>query len=498
MSEVRIDQFDSWLQNDGPAALLFHRTLLPVEGKQAWIFPPTFAQSESAGDEDEGGGDYQIDPLPDDARRNVCLIDSVGSQANRMEPIFKREPYAALVPRRVVEMNNGDEVNLLDVGHRAADAAVRFSKKLGPKLWAAFNEIKKNGDCSSLSKLAPTSLVFGVWDSRATGVKIQRIVRSVIRAYDVTKAKRSATYQAAYDYTVNGVISLVHDKGSGKNNPLSQEGFKYSLATRTHGGVLARDEIRQEGIINLVALRILTPDINLKRYLLGLALVALSYRDQQCFNLREGCLLRAASKDDYEGKWKGVSFDGTDINFDGKDGRPAPIAHAAALEYATAARQHMTFDASEPDEFDKETAEAWLAIDKKERKNLAKTLHPAEALARRRKKQAEDDTKNPVDAALKMLKALKLGARPKEGKAPKVLTEKFETLKETFGTIINDDSADEALKTLASEIVNLIREDKDSHALHDELTKRLEDFKTQQTPKEHYDSTTTTEGESGQ
>src|SRR5437870_527892 len=312
MSEIKVDEFDSWLNDDGPAALVFHRTLLSVEGKDAWMLAPTFAQSESADDEEENsGGDYQIDNLPDDRQRNVCLLDSVGSQANRMEPVFKQERYAALVPQRVVKMGNGDTINLLDAGHRAADAAVRFSKNLGPQLWAAFDDIKKRRDCSALAKLAPTSLVFGVWDSRATGVKIQRIVRSTIKAYNVTKAKRSATYQAAYDYTGNGMIGLDHDKGSGKNNPLSQEGFKYSLATGTHGGVLVRGDIRQEAIINLVALRTLTADINLKRYLLGLALVALSYRDQQCFNLREGCLLRAASKDDYDGIWKSINFDST-------------------------------------------------------------------------------------------------------------------------------------------------------------------------------------------
>ena len=232
MSEIKIDQFDSWVRDDGPAALVFHRTLLPVEGKEAWIFPPTFAQSESADDEDEGsGGNYQIDELPNDPRRNVCLIDSVGSQANRIEPVFKQGRYAALVPQWVVTMKNGDTVNLLDAGHRAADAVVRFSKNLGPQLWAAFEDVKKNRDCSALARLAPTSLVFGVWDSRATGVKIQRIVRSTIRAYDVTKAKRSAIYQPAYDYTGNGAIDLKHDTGSGKSNPLSQEGFKHSPAT---------------------------------------------------------------------------------------------------------------------------------------------------------------------------------------------------------------------------------------------------------------------------
>jgi len=375
MSEVKVDQFDSWLQDNGPAAVVFHRTLLSVEGKDAWIFPPTFAKSEAADDDEEegSGGDYRIDDLPDDPRRNVCLIDSVGSQANRMEPVFKGGRYAALVPQQIVTMNNGDTVNLLDAGHRAADAVIRFSKKLGPNLWAAFDGIKKNRDYSALARLAPTSLVFGVWDSRATGVKVQRIVRSVIRAYNVTKAKRSATYQAAYDYTGNGMISLDCDKGSGKNNPLSQEGFKYSLATGTHGGVLVRGDIRQEAIINLVALRTLTQDLNLKRYLLGLALVALSYRDQKCFNLREGCLLRAASPSDYDGTWKSINFNGMETIEE--------IGHDIAVAYAKTAVQSMTFDTPEPDQFDKDTAEAWLKIEKKKRKTLAKTKHPAQAVA---------------------------------------------------------------------------------------------------------------------
>jgi CRISPR-associated protein Csb1 len=395
MSEIKIDQFDSWLQNDGPAALVFHRTLFPVEGKDSWIFPPTFAQSESADDEEEGSGaDYQIDDLPDDPRRNVCLIDSAGSQANRMEPIFKQQPYSALVPQLLVEMKDGDTVNLLDAGHRAADAVVRFSKNLGPQLWAAFDLIKKKHDCSALAKLAPTSLVFGVWDSRATGVKIQRVIRSIIRAYNVKKAKRSATYQAAYDYTGSELIGREHDKGTGKTNPLSQEGFKYSLATGTHGGVLVCGDIRQEAVVNLVALRTISEDPNLKRYLLGLALVALSYRDQQCFNLREGCLLRAASKDDYDGKWRCVRFDGTDD--------PLTIGHDVALSYATLAAQGVTFVPSGSAAFDKETAEAWLKIEKKKRKVLAKTKHPAkavsdEAASTSKKKDKGEKSRPPTD-----------------------------------------------------------------------------------------------------
>ena len=428
MNNVPVEQYDEWLEDTGPAALVLTRKFKSVEGKDAWIFPPTFAQSESADDDDESGGDYQIDPPPkpdDPAPKNVCLIDSVGSQANRIEPVFKIPPYSELVPQHRVKMKDGDEVNLLDVGHRAGDAAVRFSKELGPKLWEAFKEYRDKRDCTDLAALAPTSLLFGVWDSRGTGTKIQRIVRSVIRAYNVVKAKRSATYQAPYDYTGNGVINPERDKGSGKNNPLSQEGFKYSLATGTHGGVQVKGDIQQEAIINLVALRTLTNHQALRRYLLGLSLVALSYRDQTTFNLREGCLLCAETPADLDGTWKLVDFNGMD--------RRVPVTHDVALAYAQAitditttgddtadAGEDSATDSDRPDEtaheqdggttqpttaekfvvaqpsasyeFDTALVEDWLKIEKKkERRALAKKMPPSNAVAERKKKTAAAD-----------------------------------------------------------------------------------------------------------
>jgi CRISPR-associated protein Csb1 len=382
MSEIKIDQFDGLLKDDGPAAVVLKRRLKSVEGEDSWIFPPTFAQSESAEEDDDGrGGIYQIDELPDDPRRNVCLIDSVGSQSNRIEPIFKQAPYSALVPQIRVRLKDDDEVNLLDAGHRAADAVLRFSKVYGPKLSEAFKMYQASRDCTGLLQIAPTSLVFGVWDSRATGAKIQRVVRSVIRAYNVTEARRSATYQAAYDYTGNQTIDLNLDKGAGKNNPLSQEGFKYSLATNTHGGVSVKGGIHQEAIINLVALRVLSSYLPTRRYLLGLALVALSYRDQNGFNLREGCLLCAATEADLNGDWRVVYFDGKEDTSLLRD-----FTHDVAVLFAQETIKQnkggiKVISPSDADTFDKETAEKWLAIDKKKRKTLAKTKHPARAVA---------------------------------------------------------------------------------------------------------------------
>src|SRR5579883_2948867 len=157
---ILAEQFDAWLKDESDvAALVVRQWLQSVDGRDAVIFPPTYATPEGVKKEDWLG--YNLDTLPDGTK--VCLIDSVGSQANRMEPIFKRAAYRDLVPQVVIKAG-GSEVNLLDAGHRAADAIVRFSD-LRSELRDAFNRLKA-GDAEPMAKLAPTSLVFGAWDSR--------------------------------------------------------------------------------------------------------------------------------------------------------------------------------------------------------------------------------------------------------------------------------------------------------------------------------------------
>ena len=80
-----VTKFDAWLDHSGPAALVIREPLMPVEGHGGVVFPATFAASE---DRTFKGG-YNIDDLGDG--KNVCLIDSVGSQANRIEPLFARD-----------------------------------------------------------------------------------------------------------------------------------------------------------------------------------------------------------------------------------------------------------------------------------------------------------------------------------------------------------------------------------------------------------------------
>src|SRR5262249_10622112 len=133
----------------------------------------------------------------------VCMIDSVGSQANRMEPLFKDPPYSQLVPQIEIELHsNGDfteKRSILDLAHRSADAVVHSSPTLAPLIANAFTALRQRNDAMPLCCIAPTSLVFGAWDSRGgSGEKRPRLIRSFIRAWDVDVLTSAAQFNSVW------------------------------------------------------------------------------------------------------------------------------------------------------------------------------------------------------------------------------------------------------------------------------------------------------------
>lgn len=283
MSDVKIE---AWLEDssDAPAAIVSREYLTPVEGRDGVFFPPTFAAAENS---KVFPGGYNIDELGNG--ENVCLVDSVGSQANRIEPMFAVGEYAELVPQLVVEAG-AKKVSILDAGHRAGDAIVRCTE-LKDALRKAFEALKR-GDAVPLAKLAPTSLVFGVWDSRDTQAKAPRLLAATIRAFNVAKLTRSAQYNPAVDYVEEELLEETDDKDALKS--YSERGFRHVPASATHGGVIARGDIRREVTLQVAALRLLrgTTDDETKKlraYLLGLALVA--FTKPAVGFLRQGCNL---------------------------------------------------------------------------------------------------------------------------------------------------------------------------------------------------------------
>jgi len=351
-----LQRFDQWLVDGSDvAALVVRQLLVPAEGRDAVVFPPTYAKPERMRDEDWSG--YNIDRLENGG--SVCMIDSVGSQANRMEPIFLREGYRNLVPQITIKLRAGSQektVNLLEAGHRAADAIVRFSS-LSSELSRAFGSVKDAGNAEPLAKIAPTSLVFGAWDSRDTQVKLPRIVRSVIRAYDVQPLHRSAQYIPPVDYAQEGILDIPENQ----KEQASELGLRHAPAPWTHGGVLVKREIRRDACLNLAALRMLragkdADPLPLRRYILGLSLVAFT-APQETF-LREGCQL--VPDPDKPAEWKLVHHDGRC--------KTLTIDHTAARQYAELAAKAFGVGESREAVFDPRAASAALSKTKEERK----------------------------------------------------------------------------------------------------------------------------------
>lgn len=322
--------FDEWVNKDGPVALHLKQKLLPVEGEGGVIFPPTYA--------DIG---YNIDTLSDGTK--LVTIDSIGSQANRMEPMFKStgkdnkgkelNPLSALVPQIEIILSIKEKdseryemrQSLLDLAHRSADAVVKATPTLAKIITPAFEALKRHRDAGPLCAVAPTSLLFGVWDSRdGTGEKRPRIVRSTIRAWDVEPLFSAAQFNSVWkslDEADQDELEAAAKKAGKKRSEtgfadapavfrkVSQSAAKHMTEfrhgspnpeRRTLGGVLTKGPICRDVTINLIALRALhgtngnTEQI--RKYMLSLALLAAA-TELDLF-LREGCLLRYADEQD--------------------------------------------------------------------------------------------------------------------------------------------------------------------------------------------------------
>jgi CRISPR-associated protein Csb1 len=344
------EMIDAWADNlRGPVALTLKQKLTPVGDEGGVIFPPTYASEKHP---------YCIDELADGTK--TALIDSVGSQANRMEPLFIKaadgrgpNPAAKLVPQVDILVPGGrpERVSVMSAGHRLGDAVVRASD-LADDAKAAFKAFLDHGDAAPIAKLAPTSLVFGVWDSRDTHAKLPRIVQSVVRAWNVSVLKRSAQYGPPVDYAALAVFTDDEKKKAEGNSksPLAQRGFVHVPSTDDPGGIIAHGGVTRDVTVNLTALRRLDGENGqaLRRYVLGLALVAAA--EPLDGYLRQGCLLTPDSAAPAD--WVLVNRDGTR--------RKAALTADMALAYAERAASAFGVGENREVRFDKAKAKADL------------------------------------------------------------------------------------------------------------------------------------------
>jgi CRISPR-associated protein Csb1 len=211
----------------------------PAGGPGDKIFPPTYE-----------GGKYAVETrLIDGAAVDCVLVDSVQSQANRMEAALLEAHRSGRIDLPLV-VAHFDQPSLLkkftvtslDAPHRVADAIFRDSLLDG----IVFRRSDKGRmldttevrNATALFGLCPTALVFGLWDSTGPrgglGAKFQRAIVSEMTGYDaVAGVKTSSRIDPAQ--IMLGAGPLHHRKTQTPDAP------DWTLDTKAGGKKLGKD-----------------------------------------------------------------------------------------------------------------------------------------------------------------------------------------------------------------------------------------------------------------
>lgn len=305
-------------------------TLEPAGGPGDKIFPPTHAIDDK-NKKPEPGAKYAFEDRRIDGQNVRCvLIDSVQSQANRMEEALQALWADKLIALPVVSVDFSSiapevgRVTSLTAPHRIADALLRDSLLNGQHfrlsdIGRSFTDASiKNA--TALFKVCPTGLVFGLWDSTGPkgglGAKFQRALVSEIvginavwgrktesRIDPLNILKKAAEIYVAEDdderWTTEVEKAKKNDKGApikfGKEGKPSEVNHGNVTPTiDSVGGGVTIDEARYTVVLSLASLRRLgfgTGAEEARTVLAALGLLAVLATESRGHDLRSRCLL---------------------------------------------------------------------------------------------------------------------------------------------------------------------------------------------------------------
>ncbi len=203
------------------AAFRCRSRLQPAGGEGDKVFPPTYAGAVYAIE------DRRVKVKRDDGKEGFetvrcVLLDSVQSQANRMEEALQNAVDAGRIRIPVIEVDFGEgnkslqrpidsKITSLTVPHRLADAILRdsvlpngeqvqeadrgkrFEESSYARRWAGASV----ANATSLFELCPTALIFGLWGSPKNpgglGAKFERALVSGIVGVNANFGKRTGS-----------------------------------------------------------------------------------------------------------------------------------------------------------------------------------------------------------------------------------------------------------------------------------------------------------------
>ena len=231
----------------------------PAGGAGDKVFPPTYE-----------GGQYATEQRinPDTGEIRECvLLDSVASQANRMELELLRARRSGLVDLPLLEARfDRDDlprkftVTSLEAPHRIADALFRDSR-LDGKMFRQSDTGKlldnaRIDNAAGIFGICPTALLFGFWDSTGPrgglGIKFQRAITSEIIGYDAVPGKKTSSridpasiragvrplYERATESDEQPAWTLEREQAAGGNRPRTLgRGSEGRPSEANHGNV---------------------------------------------------------------------------------------------------------------------------------------------------------------------------------------------------------------------------------------------------------------------
>lgn len=315
----------------GAVAIRGTATLEPAGGAGDKIFPPTHKVEDK---NKEPGAKYAFETRRIDGQDATCvLIDSVQSQANRMEEALQALWDEKKITLPVVSVDFSSvapevrRVTSLTAPHRIADALLRDSL-LNGQLFRLSDIGKSFTDTSTqnataLFKVCPTGLVFGLWDSTGPkgglGVKFQRALVSEIVGINAARGSKTASRRDELNITKGSAViyeaeepaemwtaDITKAKKDGKGEPIKR-GRKDNAGTPSailHGNIppsidsvaggVTIDEARHTVVLSLASLRRLgfTAGAEEARTVLAaLGLLAVFGAESRGHDLRSRCLL---------------------------------------------------------------------------------------------------------------------------------------------------------------------------------------------------------------
>lgn len=239
--------------------------LEPAGGSGDKVFPPTYVK------EGQSTTKYAFETRKVDGRDvETVLLDSVASQANRMEEALLEGWRRGELQFPVISVDFSGQPGLEDLGqitslqapHRVADAILRDSVDASglpfrqTAIGRAVTDARPN-HATAMYRYCPTALLFGVWDSTGPrgglGAKFQRSVVSEIVGHDAVagvkvssridplavEKKAGPVYEAK---ATTGEWTSIESEAAlekGKPKPFSRKGAgdKGTPASINHGNI---------------------------------------------------------------------------------------------------------------------------------------------------------------------------------------------------------------------------------------------------------------------